>query len=113
MNLGFEIRQSLTEYVTRSYVIEAFLCKRMFNPLTTFSFNQVKIPRIDTLIMSLLVIFKRPSDQQFDGHILKQEYRLITDSPLQINHNFHNIIALFVDKFICFGILLKLEVLCY
>ena len=30
--------------------------KRMFNPITVFSVNQVKIPRLDMLIMSLEVI---------------------------------------------------------
>jgi len=71
MQKDVKIKRDVKLYITKSYAMEVFLRHSMFNPLTAFSTNWFRTPDFDTLIMSLLVIFKRPSDQQSDGQIPK------------------------------------------
>jgi hypothetical protein len=56
MHKVVKIEQGINRYLTRSYIMVAFLCNSMFNPMTVFSASQVKIPKFDTIIMSLEVI---------------------------------------------------------
>ncbi len=42
MQKGVKIKRDVKLYLTKSYVMAVFLCISMFNPMTTFSFNQSK-----------------------------------------------------------------------
>jgi len=54
-----EIKRDVKLYITKSYVIEVFLCNSMFNPMTTFPASWFEIPEFDMLIYEVLCHLKR------------------------------------------------------
>ncbi len=56
INRGLKIKRDVKLYFTKGYVTEAFLCNSLFNPMTAFSDNLLRIPKLDTFIMRKYVI---------------------------------------------------------